>query len=420
MAVSVSAVSVGRPRLASILDRSPAISALRVPEYRLFWLSAAGGGFGLNLWFLAAAWLVLERTDSQLAVGLVGGLAAVPSLILSLLGGALSDRVDRRRILVGALVAFALLALISGALESSDVVESWHILLIAAGIGLADAVSHPAWHTLVVDLIGTKRLLAANALGQIGEFLGEVVAPLLAGLLLAASGPAPVFYLAGGVLSLAALLMIGLQNPRPVPRQDEPRPLLEEIRSGLAYTLRTPPFPALLAISASSIFAAAVFPLLPVYARDELEVGAEGFGVLAASLAAGMVSGAVLMAALGQLPRPGWSLLGARAVWFAAMAGFAVCELYALSILLLFAMGLAGAIANNLILTRFQIRADERMRGRVMGIVRIAESFEPLGFVVGGALASALGNQTALLLCAAAGAAVLVTTLALSASIRSE
>ncbi len=405
----------------SFLSRSPAVSALRVADYRRFWLSATASGFGLNLWFLVASWQVLMLTDSQLQVGLVGGLAAAPSLVLSLIGGALTDRVDRRRILLFALGAFGLLCILSGALDSTRAIRAWHLLVVAVAIGVADAASNPAWQTLLVELLGKQRLLAANALGQLGEFSGEVIAPLLGGLLIAAVGSAPVYGLAAGALAAALLLMAAVRPPHTT-RSNGPStvPLGSQIREGLAYTLRTPPFPALLLVSASSIFGATIFPLIPVYARDELAVGAGGFGVLAASIAAGMMAGALLITAIGEVRRRGWTILGTRTLWFGAMAGFALSNDYGLSIALLFVMGASGAVAQNLVQTWFLARADDRMRGRVMSIVRITDSFEPLGFVVGGALASSLGNQTALLVSAALGTAVLLLAFVSSVSLRAE
>ena len=151
----------------------------------------------------------------------------------------------------------------------------------------------------------------------------------------------------------------------------------------------------------------AVLPLVPVYARDVLEVGPGGFGLMASALAAGMLTGALAMAAAGEVRRPGLVMLVARAAWFVAMVAFALSEIFALSLALLVAMGASGAIAGNLVLSQFQRYAEDRMRGRVMSINRIADSLDPVGSVVGGALASVLGAEPALLLCAATGALAL-------------
>ncbi len=396
------------PRVTSTL-RFPAFEVLRDRDYRRFWLAQGAGGFGMNFWFLAAAWLMLELTDSPLMVGLINGLAAAPSILLSVVGGALADRVDRRRLLVAALASWSALALVTGLFAAAGVERAWLLLLAAAGLGLADAASNPAWNTLVIDLVGSTRLVAANALAQVSEFGGELIAPIAAGLVIAAWSPTPVFFAAALVMAAGAFAMSTVR-PRPIETtatvEDAPG-FVEGIRGGLAYTLRTPPFPGLLAISATTLFSAAVFPLLPLYGRDVLEVGAAGFGAMAAALGGGMMVGALLLAARGDIRRQGNAILYSRMAWFVAMAAFALSEWFALSLALLVAMGATGAVSTNLVLTRFQLSAEERMRGRVMSVARIADSFDPLGAVLGGALASMLRPEVALLACAAAGLAAL-------------
>ncbi len=162
--------------MTSALLRFRAFEALRDPDYRRFWIAQGAGGFGMSLWFVAAAWLMLELTDSPLMVGLINGFAAAPSILLSIVGGALADRLDRRLLLVTALATWGGLALITGLAGAAGIEGWWLLLLVAGGLGVADAASNPAWHTLVVDLVGSTRLVAANALAQISEFGGELIA----------------------------------------------------------------------------------------------------------------------------------------------------------------------------------------------------------------------------------------------------
>jgi MFS family permease len=387
-----------------------AIEVLRIPDFRRYWLGFGLTGFGLNFWFLGVAWVVLELTNSPFAVGSIGALAAMPSIALSLLGGVLTDRIDRRRMLVISRLVWALQCLVTGLLVSTGAIEAWHVLALAVVFGVADAASRPAGYTLVVDIVGRSRLVAANALDQVAEFGGELVAPLVAGMVIASTGSAPVFYLATALLLVAALSLALIRvapSGEPAGVTEGRAGVLADARAGLAYVLRTPPFPALLGVSALSLLAGAIFPLIPLYARDVLAVGPRGFGAMSAALAAGMLAGALVMAALGEVRRPGLVMLLARAAWFGAMAAFAISEVFALSLGLLVLMGAAGAVAGNFILTEFQRYAEDRMRGRVMSIHRIAESLEPLGAVVGGALASMLGAEQALLLCATFGALAL-------------
>jgi len=391
------------------LRRFHAFAALRDRDYRRFWLAQGAGGFGMNFWFLAAAWLMLDLTDSPLMVGLINGFAAAPSIVLSVIGGALADRLDRRRLLVGALGTWSTLALATGLLSLTGLERSWLLLLVAAGLGLADAVSNPAWNTLVVDLVGEARLVAANALAQVSEFGGELIAPIVAGFVIAAWSPTPVFLAAAAIMALGAFTMTGLRKGlgESSPLDGEAPGFIDGIRSGLAYTLRTPPFPGLLAISATTLFSAAVFPLVSLYGRDVLEVGAAGYGAMAAAIGGGMMAGALMLAGRGDIGRPGRAILYSRIAWFVAMAAFALSDWFVVSLALLVAMGAAGAISTNLVLTRFQLAADQRMRGRVMSVARIADSFDPLGAVLGGALASVLAPDVALLACVAAGLAAL-------------
>ena len=394
---------------------TPALEALRIPDYRRFWLGSGLASFALNFWFLGAAWLIFDLTSSPLLVGLVNGLAAGPSILLSVVGGALTDRIDRRRLLVAARLVWAGLALALGVLVVLDSIEAWHILAGAVVFGLADAASSPAGHTLLVDLVGKGRLIATNALDQISEFGGELVAPLGAGLLIARWGSAPGFLLAAVLLALAALSMARIQlRGGSAAALEAPRGLLADIGEGLGYTLRTRPFPLLLGLSALSLLSAAVFPLIPVYARDVLEVGPAGFGALSAALAGGMLVGALWMAAIGEVRHPGPVVVVARVAWFLAMAGFALSGSFLASLALLVAMGIAGAISSNLLLTQFQAHADDRMRGRVMSVHRIADSLEPVGAVLGGALAVTIGAKPTLLLCAALGIAALVGLVSLA------
>jgi MFS family permease len=394
----------------------------------MLWLSNTGVSFALNVWFLATAWLVFSLTDSQLWVGIVGGSAAMSGIALSLVGGAVTDRSDRRRLLAISLLLFAACAAAAGVLDSTSRVGPVHLLGIALLIGAVDAFSNPAYRTMVVVLVGPFRLTGANAVSQIGEFAGEVVAPLFVAVLIATRGTGAVYFAASGVLVLSAIVMILVRNGHGGSTLDtealddtpnpEPSSALTDLREGFRYAAQAPAVLPLLALSSASIFGAMVFPLLPVYAREELQVGVAGFGVLSAAIAAGMAAGALSMAAVKRMPQGGLAIVVSHLVVYGSMAGFAVSRSYALSVALLFALGVGTAIASNLITTALQGRVADHVRGRVMSMFRITESFEPLGLIVGGAMAVIVGNSLALLIGAAAGTTVVVLLFARSHALR--
>lgn len=395
-----------RPLLAS-----PAGAALAVRDFRMLWLANAGGSFAINFWFISTAWLVFELTDSQLWVGIVGGSAAISGILLTPVGGAVTDRSDRRKILGVSMLLFASLAVATGILDATSRISAVHLLVLALLIGAVDAFSNPAYRTMVVDLVGDSRLLGANALGQIGEFAGEVVAPLVVGVLITLRGPGAAYFVAAGVLLCAALAMMfvrgtAVSQTRRNPDASTSSGMLDEIREGIQHAVRTPSVMPLLVISAASIFGAMVFPLLPVYARDVLRVGPTGFGVLSAAIAAGMGTGAMAMAVSKRIPQGGWAILIAHMLVYGSMAGFAVSRVFVVSVALLFTLGVGTAIASNLVMTAVQTRVDDHVRGRIMSIFRVTESFELFGLLLGGGLAMVVGNSSALLIGGTVGAAL--------------
>jgi MFS family permease len=183
-------------RVSELVRWRPAtVELLRLPDYRNFWLSLACGTIALDFWYTAAFWFVLERSDSQLWVGLVGGVVVVPTIAFSLHGGAIADRIDPRRVLLILRGAYVSLAVITALLVTSDIVKPWHLVLVSLAVGTVGALGGPASRTLVVDLVGKRRLFGANALRLAAESASEIFGPLVVGVVIAASGVAPVSYM---------------------------------------------------------------------------------------------------------------------------------------------------------------------------------------------------------------------------------
>ena len=410
-------------RAKSLLQKRPEfLGVLAVRDYRNYWVALGFSDIGLSLWFMAAAWLMLELTDSQAWVGLIAGSAAIPGLALTLFAGAAADRYDRRRIIVltqlgllaaGALAAFVVL---------TDVVEAWHLLLVAFMIGASDGFGNPAYGAFVVDLVGKGRLFAANSMAQFANFSGEIAAPLIVGALIVWVGIGSVFTVALVALAAASLILTRVGGrPRSGSPEDVSGPatsVIAEIKAGIAYAKRASGLPALLVIASRAFFGAAVFPLIVVYARDVLEVGAAGFGVLAAALGVGYLAGSALGAASGGLPRRGLALIALVLVWDAGMVAFGFSRSYPLSAIILFVMGTAGALTDNLIVTSIQTLAADEVRGRVMSLHRLADQFTPLGAMFGGFVAAAVTNEIALVLAAALSTGVVLAVLVSSKALR--
>jgi MFS family permease len=313
------------------------MSVLGERGYRNFWISGAFSDIGLNIWFLGAVWLVLNLTDSIAWVGLVGGITAAPAL-LTLLGGALGDRWNRRNIVVGSRAAWFAMGLAIALLVLTDSIEPWHILLGALSVALADSIGSPANGALIVDLVGKPKLLAATSMGELANYTGEIIAPLLVGVLIASIGIDSTFYAAAIALGMGVYFILRVPiTPAVVDQSREQQNLLSDIRDGFRYARRSPGIAPLLLLAARMLFGAALFPMIPIYARDILEVGSTGFAVMMAALGAGFIVGS-LVGALGAVGKRGLVIFGLIAVWDAGMVIFSQTDWYALTVALIFVM----------------------------------------------------------------------------------
>jgi len=251
----------------SRFKRPAALSVLGQRGYRNFWIAGTFADIGLNIWFLGAVWLVLELTDSVAWVGLVGGMSAAP-VLLTLVGGALGDRWNRRNIVIGSRVAWFAMGLVIALLVMSDAIEPWHILLGALTVGLVDSIGSPASGALIVDLVGKPRLLAATSMNELANYTGEIIAPLLVGVLIAGLGINSTFYAAAIALGIGVVFILRVPLPRKAEARSTEEPekhqnLFADIRDGFRHTRRTPGIAPLLLLASRMLFGAALFPMIP-------------------------------------------------------------------------------------------------------------------------------------------------------------
>ena len=398
--------------------RPGGLAVLADGRFRAFLVSQAASDLATVMRLTAQSWLVLALTDSSLWVGIVAAVSSAPAIALGLFGGVVTDRVSRRRILISSRLGLALVALATGALVASGRVEPWHLAVLSAGTGVVIAFGAPAMWTLVADMVDPRLLPSANGLVTLSYNIGEMAGPAIVGVVIARAGTETVFWLiaAGGVA--AALLMLRVRTPETAGRVPGAS-VLRDVRQGLSYARRTQPLPWLFAlVAATNLLGVAVFALIPTYARDVLAVGPAGYGLLSGVMGAGALLGSVAIALFGNYRRRGLVIVLAGVVWDACMIGFGFSRLFPLSLLLLFAMGVAGAYWMNAVVTAFQSTTTPALRGRVMSLYVISMQMFPLGWLYGGALAAALGNEWALIVSAAGGTPLAIAAYALSPGLR--
>lgn len=397
----------------------PFLQILRLRNFRNFWLASVFASTSNQVRIFAVAWVALEISDSQLWVGLSLGATALPTLMLSLLSGAVVDRLPRRRILILSQLALSGLLFLTAYLVVSGSLHVWHLPILTLGIGIVFAFLRPARDVFIVESVKPKQVLTANSLTALSNDVGEILAPALAGLLIIRFGVESPFALAAVCYVVAAVLIARTTSGPPASSPADRRSLVNEIREGVRYAVSNRLVLALLVIAATAVFGTAVIPLLPVYGRDVLSAGPSGYSVLAASLAAGFLAGSILMTALGDLNRKALWFLVTAAVWDIGAVAFGFSRMFPLSVVVLFIMGVGGSMFVTLLITLIQQITAHEMRGRVLSLYQIAFSAMPIGFIVGGALAQAVSNEFALIFGAVMGTPVILVFFLKMPSLRS-
>ena len=382
------------PATVTFSDRTAtALAALQVRDFRLLWLNSFSFFIGRGMQMVTVSWLVLHLTDSPSLVGLALFVQGAPMALFSLAAGIGADRLDRRTLLIVSQLASASMTAILATLTLTGTESTWMVFVLAFGMGTAMALGQPSRQAVIPSLVEPERLLNAVVLNSIVLNLSFVVGPALAGGLLASLDFGGTFLVQTGVLVAGLLPLLVMRAPPPERRQGTTS-IMSDLREGLAYIAGSDLLRSLFVVTAfTGIFFVGTYQaVLPVFARDVLDVGPTGFGFLSGALGLGMLGGSIFIATRGDMERKGevllWSLLIGSAVFFA----FAVSRWYAVSLLTMLAWGFGGAFFMNLTMAMIQSHTRDRLMGRVMSVQALAFfGVSPLGNLEAGVLAEAIG-----------------------------
>ena len=398
--------------------RSPVVDVLSDAQFRALIASQAIFDLGIFMRGAANSWVILELTHSQLWIGLVAGVRAVPILLLALFGGVISDRFGRRNLMMAAGALMVVASAVTAVLISTGALVSWHLIALSVLGGVGGALYGPAFFALLGDIVRTDRLANANGILAVAQTTGEMLGPLIVGFVIVASGTHTVFWLVVAGNTFGLMLLLRVREPERDP-SDPKTSFASQLVEGLNYARNTPPLLWLtLLVTVQNLFAVAIFPLMPIYADEVLKIGPGGFGVMGGVFGAGLLAGAAVVAIFGIHHRHAYVLLAAGVFWDVGMISFGFSRSVPLSLGILFVMGLAGIPWVTAALTMFQQAATKEMRGRVMSLYVISMNIFPLGWLFGGAVAQWLGNEEALIISAMLGTPVAIAALLLSKELR--
>ncbi len=369
--------------------------ALGYPLYRRYWLASFASVGATQLITLGQGWLIFELSGSALQLGVLGAAAALPNILMTLAGGVIADRFDKRRILMCTSLVITLLLGLLAWLDATDRVAVWHVLTIAAGFSLITGLDWPVRVSLYPELIDRPAFMSAVALNSFIWQATRMAVPAAGGLIIAATDTAVVFALGACGFFVMFLVITSIPLGRSPGQSGS---AWDQLREGVAFIWHTPLFRWLLAATFVGMFFSQSFnQIMPVFAAL-LDSGETGFGYLLSAGGVGSVVGTLLIGGVHRYRRLGAMMLGAAALAAVGAMGFAAAAAagqFASALFIVFLAAMCTSVFMISSMTVMQLSVPDRLRGRVMGIHTMSFSLMPLGGLLLGALAERLGAAPA-------------------------
>jgi MFS family permease len=354
---------------------------------------------GTWIQIVAQSWLVFQLTNSAFLLGVVGFLSSIPVFLLSLFGGVLADRLNKRNILIATQSAFMLLAFLLAVLTQMKLVTPYQIMFIALLNGVVMAFDAPSRQAMVVELVGKDYLFNAIALNSIAFNSSRIIGPALAGVLVATIGMSGCFYI-NGISFLPLIIALFFIRVNKYTASDKNNTVWRDLKEGLIFVRNNRLIMILITMTGVvSLFGIAYVIFMPIFANDILKVGVQGLAVLMSSAGLGALIAALLLARLGDFKYKGKLLVLASFIFSFSLVLFSLSKIYLLSLIALLFIGGSSVTAIALINTILQTKVPNEFMGRVMGVYMLTFfGILPFGNLIAGSLAEALGISFTIML----------------------
>ena len=349
---------------------STAEHPLRSPNYRLWLIGGTISFLGDQFYLVALPWLVLQQTGSAVAMGAIMMAGAIPRALLMLMGGALSDRMSARKIMMATAGARTISVTVIGLLVWLRVLQTWELYVLAFAFGVADAFAAPAQSAYMPSLVRREQLVAASSVSQSTAQLTTIVGPVPAGLAIQALGVAWAFFLD----AISFLFIIGAlwKLPDPPKTASARQAMWHSIAEGISYVAKDVPLRSLMLLAAVMNFCLSGPVAIGLAYFTKTRFGSPAaYGTLISALAAGSLVGAVL-AGLWKTRKRGVLILLGAVVLGGCLSSIALAEQTWSVGAILAVMGTAAGMLNVHIGAWAMQRIDVAVRGRVSSVLMLA------------------------------------------------
>jgi MFS family permease len=382
------------PRATALL---PDLSPLRRHRsFRLLWLGQLVSSAGTQIRLVALPYQIFLLTGSPLHVGLIGLFQAIPLLSITLLGGVIADRFDRRRLLIVTQSGLVATSVVLALVTQLGLTELWVLYALTAVAASFSAIDQPVRGSLVPTLVERDELPAAITLNQVMFHTSGIAGPALGGVLIASFGLAAAYWVDAISFAAAIAAAVAIKTPRQTPSRGVS--MLGSLIEGIQYTRRHRLLLSAMVVDLLAMFFASPRALFPFYAEQVFKVGAQGLGLLYAAPGVGAVLAVVTSGWVRRVRRQGLAVLVAICAWGIAIAAFGLLSsgFFALGLVLVALSESADAISAIFRNTILQTAVRDELRGRLTSIYYMFVVGGPtLGQVRAGIVASATSPQFA-------------------------
>ena len=383
-------------QIAAAGQRLQTFRALRHRNFRWFWFSATAQLAGRGMQFLVLGWLILERTDSVTQLGLAIFLYGAPNLSFVVLGGIFADRLDRLSLLKYTQGSVTLLVFALAGLTLADLVQLWHVYEAAFLLGIIQALNMPTRMAMVADLVDREDIMNAVALNSAVMNSGRILGPWLAGKVIDVAGIGPALTLTASFYFLGTGLLFfmgGSAALAPVQRTG----IIRDLFTGVRYVWATPVALTLIGMGYTfGLFGMPHIQVMPAYAKEAFDVGAEKVGLLVTASGVGSLLGSIILASLGDFRQKNRLLLGTIFLFCFSLILFALSPWYWVAWVLLLLVGMGSMTYVSMVTAVLQMTVPSQLQGRVLSVWGMGGAMMFVGALPMGVAADLLGWTAAL------------------------